>query len=87
MRGIDFVAAPRIRPNGARNAIPAGFYHGLLNSDENSTPSVRLSINDIASVRPFGLANHYNPWQPMPEPGKVARVPCENGLQRCQAKS
>ena len=27
---IDFVVAPRIRPNGARNAIPAGFYHGLL---------------------------------------------------------
>ncbi len=27
---IDFVATPRIRPNGARNAIPAGFYHGLL---------------------------------------------------------
>ena len=26
---IDFVVAPRIRPNGARNAIPAGFYHGL----------------------------------------------------------
>ncbi len=27
---IDFVGPPRIRPNGARNAIPAGFYHGLL---------------------------------------------------------
>ena len=27
---IDFVVASRIRPNGARNAIPAGFYHGLL---------------------------------------------------------
>ncbi len=30
MEDIDFVAAPRICPNGARNAIPAGFYHGLL---------------------------------------------------------
>ena len=27
---IDFVVAPRIRPNGARNAIPAGSCHGLL---------------------------------------------------------
>ena len=26
---IDFVVAPRIWPNGARNAIPTGFYHGL----------------------------------------------------------
>ena len=28
---IDFVVAPRIRPNGARNAIPAGSCHGLFN--------------------------------------------------------
>ncbi len=28
---IDFVVPPRIRPNGARNAIPAVSCHGLIN--------------------------------------------------------
>ncbi len=36
MGDIDFVAAPCICPNGARNAIPAGFSHGLLMTDNLS---------------------------------------------------
>ncbi len=44
MGDIDFVAAPRIWPNGARNAIPAGFYHGLLVLSERRTTAFDLKF-------------------------------------------
>ncbi len=56
---IDFVVAPRIRPNGARNAIPAGFCRGLLGSETggDAHSSRTSSDNEIAANphRPEGF--------------------------------
>ncbi len=59
---IDFVVAPRIRPNGARNAIPVGFCRGLLRSepDVDAHSSQTSSNNEIAANphRPEGFGRN-----------------------------